>query len=204
MTSLTSALISVYQLLSRFKRKIFKYIHGLLRTYIHAFPSLITIANNCGCSVKTVQRAIDYFVSVGFISYRTRPYQSNVYFMDDDILKLNLDDPNLFLKKNLISDVQQDVHPNVQQDVHVLDLSINQTNIRSDQEEQKVDKVNYGNYKFLLNKRFSPREAYLLAKYPEHAVQMAYENCQWYEKVKGKIQKPFFFLQKTIQNLLKS
>lgn len=50
------------------------------------WPSLNTIAEDCGCSVRTVSRAIAHFESINLISHDRRYSKSNMYHFNMDTL----------------------------------------------------------------------------------------------------------------------
>ena len=52
------------------------------------WPSLNTIAEDCGCSVRTVSRAIAHFESINLISHDRRYSKSNMYHFNMDTLSI--------------------------------------------------------------------------------------------------------------------
>ncbi len=56
------------------------------------FPSLETIAKDIKLSKRQVQNALKYFCKVGLLGWVKRPYRSNVYFMPDEIIEIDLKD----------------------------------------------------------------------------------------------------------------
>ena len=51
------------------------------------------------CSESTIKRATAYFHQMGWIVKSKRGYQSNVYYMDDELTDLDLKDETLFLRE---------------------------------------------------------------------------------------------------------
>lgn len=89
---LIEALKNAWQLLSKGYKKVLKYIWWYFKKLKTVFPSHATIANDVGLSEKQVRNALNHFESKGWIGWVKRPYHSNVYFMPDEIINLNLND----------------------------------------------------------------------------------------------------------------
>ncbi len=100
-----------WQLFSKGYRKVFKYLWWYFQKVRAVFPSLETIAKDIKMSKRQVQNALKYFCSVGLIGWVKRPYQSNVYFMPNEIIKIDLKDERSL---NAHSEI------NCHQDCHVL------------------------------------------------------------------------------------
>lgn len=60
---------------------------------------MFKIANAVGCSIATVKRATALFQSLGWLYKKKRGYQSNLYFLNDELISLNIDDRSLFLRE---------------------------------------------------------------------------------------------------------
>ncbi len=97
-SQLIESLLTGFQLMSKGTRKVFKYLQWMSKTYRNVFPSLESIAKGTGLSVKTVQRAINSFVTMDWLIKIRRPYQSNVYYMPDEIININLEDSEAFFR----------------------------------------------------------------------------------------------------------
>ena len=77
-------------------KKIFRYLQGIAFKYRNVYPSVPTIAKNCGCSVNTVKRATALFRVLGFLRSQKVAYQSNYYYIIPGLIRLNTRDHNTF------------------------------------------------------------------------------------------------------------
>ena len=103
-----------WQLFSKGYRKVFKYLWWYFRHLRTVFPSLETIAKEIKLSKRQVQNALNHFLKLKLVGWVKRPYQSNVYFMPDEIIEINLKD-----ERGLNAKPQQ----NFQQDCHVFTVA---------------------------------------------------------------------------------
>ena len=88
-----------YSILTKFQKKIFKYLQWFSKIRRYVYPCLLRIANHVGCSIATVKRATAYFQELGWLCKQKCHYQSNLYFLNDELISLNLDDESLFLRE---------------------------------------------------------------------------------------------------------
>jgi hypothetical protein len=109
-----------WQLFSKGYRKVLKYIWWFFRHVRAVFPSLETISKDTKLSKRQVQNALKYFLNLGIIAWIKRPYRSNVYFMPDEIIKLDLANDK---EMNAVS------LENCHQNCHVLDVVLSSENI---------------------------------------------------------------------------
>ena len=91
--------LSIYPSLTNFQKKIFKYIQWFSKIRRCVYPAVITIAKAVGCGVATVMRATKLFQDLGWILKKQRGYISNTYFINDELISLNLNDQSLFLRE---------------------------------------------------------------------------------------------------------
>lgn len=89
---------NLFKLLSRSTQAIYRYLHWMAKNYRTVFPSREHIAAAVGCSIRTVARALQLFETNGWLVVKKRAYQSNVYFMDESLIALDLDDPKTFMR----------------------------------------------------------------------------------------------------------
>lgn len=71
--------------LTQLHQKILRYLIWMANKFKFTFPSLQHIARQCECSVATVQRALNRFRAHGWVGSIKRAYQSNIYFVADEI-----------------------------------------------------------------------------------------------------------------------
>lgn len=109
MSHLLNDFLNIFQILSKFQRKIFKYLQRKAQKWRNVYPSVITISRQIGCSESTVKRATAYFHEQGWISKCKKNYQSNLYYMNDELIDLDLDNQNIFLRiKRPVNDLRVD------------------------------------------------------------------------------------------------
>lgn len=100
MTDLASKIYDIYtSLLTKLYRRVFGAIQHFARTYKHCFPSLKKLAELCHCGIRTVQRALKKLAEYGFLGWIKRPYQSNEYFVPDDLIYVDFNDERLALRQ---------------------------------------------------------------------------------------------------------
>lgn len=85
-----------FEIITKAFRKIFQYFQFMAKKYRNVFSGVEHIANICGYSTATVKRATAFFARMGWICKLKRGYQSNVYFMNEELKDIDLDDPALF------------------------------------------------------------------------------------------------------------
>jgi hypothetical protein len=99
MSSLLNDFLNIYQTLSKFQRKVFKYLQWFSKKFRNVFPCIYTMTKALGCSDSTIKRATAFFHKMGWIAKCKRGYQSNIYYMNDELIRINLDDTNLFFRE---------------------------------------------------------------------------------------------------------
>ena len=183
MQSISEIFRNLFKLLSKRTQWIFKKIQGMCKNCRAVFPSREYIAKEVGCSVRTVARALQLFQMNGWIVIKKRPYQSNVYFMDESLIELNLDNPKTFLKDEKKSE-------NVPQNVPVLEVSIQIENTYT--EKEPVKKVVFGYLPSFLKQPCLPErfQHWLYQNFSECALLQAIRNARWYEQNVKKIDNP--------------
>lgn len=96
MSDLLTHFLNTYQILTKKQKKIFRHLHYLSKKHRNVFPSHTTIAEKCGCTRDTVVKTIKKFQSWGWIVSIKRCYRSSLYFMSDELVFLDLDNPKIF------------------------------------------------------------------------------------------------------------
>lgn len=86
-----------FQVLTPFQKNIFKYLHFLAKKFKWVYPGISRIANHVGSCTRTVKRALATFRKLGWLCTLKKGYSSNNYFINDEIISLDLDDKNIFL-----------------------------------------------------------------------------------------------------------
>lgn len=97
--------LNIFQTLSRFTKKVFRYLQWFARKFRNVYPCLERIANTLGCCSMTVKRATAQFQNLCWVSKMRRGYQSNLYFMNEELIYLDLKDKSLFLREKCSEDV---------------------------------------------------------------------------------------------------
>lgn len=82
--------------LSKSHKRIFRYLQDLSRRYKFVYPAVPTIAKECECSDRTVERATKLFRDRGWLTAKKMGYSSNVYYLINELIKLDLDDPKIY------------------------------------------------------------------------------------------------------------
>lgn len=98
MQSLTEIFKNLFKSLSRSTQQIYKYLHWMCNKYHFVEPSIDRIAAKAGVSRRTVFNALKLFIENGWLATKRRAYRTNVYFMSDELLKLDPSDPKTFEK----------------------------------------------------------------------------------------------------------
>lgn len=94
--SILELLKSYWHTLNRNYRETIKYLWALAQKHNFVFPSYERIAEMCGYSVRTAKNICARLAKIGLISWKRRGYQSNLYFLPDELLKLDLRNRRLF------------------------------------------------------------------------------------------------------------
>lgn len=92
-----------YIRLSPFQKKVLDFLIYLRKKYGSVYPSIDTIAEFAGCDRRTVFRALEVLRRQGWLAHENRPYQSNLYYVSDELLAVDFKKPP----------VTQACHPNV-------------------------------------------------------------------------------------------
>lgn len=171
--------LNIYQTLTVFQKKIFKYLQWFSKKFRCVFPCLQKIANAIGSCVRTVTRATKYFQDLGWIYKKKRGYQSNLYFMNDELIDLNLDDKSLFFREKCPDNV------------HVLESSSSDSIDTSIQEGKVPIYENMENKEIphiLKIRCLSIDDRQRLAnRFSEYALYQSIEDAKWYAKMGNKI-----------------
>jgi hypothetical protein len=89
---------NIYPTLTKFQKKVLKYLHWYAKKFRCVFPSIPTISQAIKCCIRTVMRCTSLFSKLGWIYKKKRGYCSNLYYMNDEIISLNLADESIFLR----------------------------------------------------------------------------------------------------------
>lgn len=197
LSDLLNTFLNSFHFLSKSLKKIFRFLQHHSKKYRNVFPKIETICLITGYSPSTVKRATRYFAKMGWITKVKRPWQSNVYFMVDDLIKIDVNNSRTF-KSDFVS--QNDP---IDDPVLKTSSEYKYSNKNIGKKEYKNNfKANPNIYSFLRSKKFSHEIAEELAFYPEYAVFEGFTRCIWYEKYVEKIQKPLDFFTKVIRNII--
>lgn len=150
---------------------------------------------------------------MGWIKKIRRPYHSNVYYVDEDIVKLNLEDISIFCRP-VQQCVTQSVTQSVTQNVHVLDAASSDPlipGINPDQEEPQVQASNteqikpYDDHPIMNVEGLSfDDKAKLSMMYDEWTLAKAVKQVRWYQSDPRKtIRNMWNFITKTADNCIK-
>lgn len=102
LSDLLNTFLNSFHFLSKSLKKIFRFIQHHSRKYRNVFPKIETICSITGYSPSTVKRATRYFAKMGWIAKIKRPWQTNVYFMAEDLIRIDLNNSHTF-KRDFIS-----------------------------------------------------------------------------------------------------
>lgn len=149
--------------------------------------SVSTIAKHVKCGERTVKRATAFFESIGWIVKKKCPYQSNLTFMNKEIISLNLNDPTLFFREPCPLDVP--VLLSLSSDVNkYIGTSENKVSTYMNKLEKapvplciKIQCLN------------GQQQEFLSQNFPEQALLEAVNDAKWYRR-QGKIVKSYFGL----------
>lgn len=191
---------------------IFRYFQWMARANDVIFPSLEEIAYHCKCSIRTVQRAIDRFISYGWLSKRNIAYMSNEYFMPDELKMFDLDSPDLHKNQCFTSS-------SVQQSVHVLEVTRNShESVQTVSGHSPVDKEkteekakimqalpHYLRIPLMAKVDFAKKPGILtwLKSIPEVVALEALNDCRWREKQPGGTTNPVGLLLSRLSQRMK-
>lgn len=92
---------NIYPTLTPLQKKILQYLQWFAKKFRCVFPCLQKIANAIRCSIRTVSNATRLFENLGWVYKKRRGYCSNIYFINEEIIALDLKDESIFLRENL-------------------------------------------------------------------------------------------------------
>lgn len=181
---LVNDFLNIFQTLSKLQRKVFKYLHWFSKKWRNVFPCIKRMAEALECSESSIKRATSYFHKLGWICKVKRSYRSNLYFMDDGLIRLNIEDKNIFLKDPV----------NAPQNDLVLTAPIKEKNISTSSEvqvyknPQKVAQKNRNIPEFVQIPEISRTDQQRLANaFNEYELVKAVEEYRWYKSKGNKI-----------------
>lgn len=171
--------LNIYHTLTKFQKKSFKYMHWMARKFRHVFVSVLNIATNIKCCKRTVSRCTNLFEELGWIIKIKHGYRSNDYFMNEELIALDLDDPTLFLRGECL----QNVPVLESSSSECIYIGTKSTHI-CDKKEQKNRHIP----EFLNIKGLSIDEQQRLAnQFSEYSLKHSLEDAKWYVKQGNKI-----------------
>jgi hypothetical protein len=88
--------LNLFPLLTPKQQKIWRCLHWYSKNYRQVFPSHEKLAKAAGCHRDTVIECLKKFSSMGWIASFKRCYRSSLYFIQEALIALNLDDPRTF------------------------------------------------------------------------------------------------------------
>lgn len=171
-----TSFLNIFQTLTKFQKKIFRYLQWIANKYRHVFVSVPTICEAVFCSLRTVTSATNLFQQLGWISKIKRGYQSNDYYMNDELLALDLNDNSLFLREKLQDNcsVLRDYNS------EYIDISTKSAHI-PDKKDRPIPE-------FIKTREVSREDQQRLANtFSEYALKQSMEDAKWYHKQKGGI-----------------
>src|SRR5947207_15108289 len=171
--------LNIFPSLSKLHKKVFRYLQWLAKKYRCVFPCILRIANSVGCGSATVKRATALFEQMGWLIKKKCPYQSNQYFLNDELISLNLDDKTLFFREE-----RSENDP-------VLSSSSSDINLSNGTSGSACIKIPL----FLDKARLSQEEKQRLMKnFSECALFEAVNDARWYLRQGNKIRSLMGFL----------
>ncbi len=179
MSPLLNDFLNIYQTLSKFQRKVFKYLQWFSKKFRNVFPCIYTITKALGCSDSTVKRATAYFNKMGWICKCKRGYQSNVYYMNDELIRLNLEDTNLFFREERpVNDTTNDpVLGLIKQEKDIsTSEGVQIDKNRGRQAPEKRDIPHFLNIKGLTRND----QQRLANEFSEYSLSKAFDEAKWY------------------------
>lgn len=99
--SILESFLCKFQILTYSAQRIWKYLKYLSMKCIHVFPSHETIAKACDCHRSTVIRILKMFEELEWIFVKQRCFRSNLYYMPDELIQMDLDNPETFTRARL-------------------------------------------------------------------------------------------------------
>lgn len=176
--------LNFFQLMTPKQQKIWKSIQWYAKNFRHVFPSHAKIAEFAGCCRDTVIAALKKFSELGWIGFIKRCFRSNLYFMNEELIDLNLDDPMTF-KRPIPT---REPTPIPSGNPTVLFESKNkeiERNVRNESEnvhhiEKKKQELSHEVKQLPL----SDRDKHLLARYSPQILRLAIEDWKSYALLK--------------------
>lgn len=190
---------------------IFRYLQWMARNLEMVFPSYEEIAEKCNCSIDTAFRAVSRFISYGWISKRKLAFQSNTYFMVEELIDQDLDDPKLYENERFKGKTHKQGH-------NVLGATLNSHEYvqgvpgHSPSERPSSSKLcpqvaslpEHLRRPFMNKFNFSiPGTMKWLKSIPEVAALEAFKDCEWYEKQGHRITNPIGLFVKLVKKHMK-
>lgn len=181
--------LNIFPTLTNFQKKIFRYLQWFSKLRRCVYPAVLTIAKAVGCSIATVMRSTKLFNDLGWISKKQRGYCSNTYFINSELISLDLNDQSLFLR------VPCEVNDSV------LGSSSSVFNCNTSTTEKEVPKNNIKIPLCIKIRCLNADEQTILAnKFSEVSLYHAIEDTKWYRRMGNKINNYFHFIWSRAKN----
>jgi len=128
LTEFTTTFLDIFLIQTKCVIATFRYLHWFSRQKRAVFPSLQRIADAIGFCKRQVQRAIDKLIKLGWLSKIYRHRHSCVYFVPEELKKLDISDKKIFEINlqdypDLSSKCPANVHPSIKSSSSVKSLS---------------------------------------------------------------------------------
>lgn len=157
-------------------RYFIKYLVAVWKLCKKVFPCLETIAEKIGFSKSTVNRAKNFFFSIGVLVYKKTAYTSNTYFINEEVLKINFKNQKWHF--TYVNEPIREPVFNVANNkkIYVHDVPLH----KAKKEEQNwLEKLpQYLKCNFM--KCFDSNYAWIFKKVSEYDLAMAFEDLKWY------------------------
>lgn len=179
--------LNTFQLFGTKTKQIFKCLWRFSNKYKTVFPSHELIAQEVGCSIRTVVRALKLFADRGWIGSKRRCYRSNVYFMSEFLKSLDPTKAQTFMVQKEAPD-KSNVRENVTENVtlyNVLKRNIrctynepNRQTVQSSSDFKKQQDPQVVEKQQILTKIgiSKPKDIWCLCRYSLRALSLAAED----------------------------
>ena len=197
LSNLVNDFLNLFGILSKLQQKIFRLFHWFSKNKRNIYIGIPYIAEKIGCSERTVKRATAYFQQMGWICKVKRCYRSNLYYMTNELIKLNLDDKKLF---NVPSSVPEN-GPIL--GVLKTELTISTTEqVRIYKNQPKPAPKEKEIPQVINVKGIAPNDQQRLAnQFSEYALVRAMEEARWYVRQGNQIRSLIAYIRKAAERL---
>jgi len=179
-----------FQNLSKNYKRIFRYLQYLAVKFPSVFPSIPTMAKEACCSESTAKRAIRFFKFFGFINVQKVAYQSNNYYMNKDLIKLNTFDEEIYTnayleqsntQNGIIFDPVSGLYSYKEKDTSTGSVSVDNYIQENNQKNRPIQQC------LKISSLSTQQQQDLSNKFSEYALVNALKDAIWYDGQKNKI-----------------